>query len=905
MIVAAAILALSMSSDRIGNFMKLPDWLPDHSDSASTFGSSGHSNATHRITEQTLSAVESVFEAYHERTFYASEGRSNTWDRSVYGPRPSGSDLLDQWFTNTTDTATNVFIYSTWTNAYQRAVPDSRRLLEFDNLFRLSEWIRPFVERRTGPPWLDKGATWGMDRDIMFGSSWGPADGGLPSVDWTPNQSFRPDLASSCVPLCYCMTNSVFGPDEQTADGFLWDILKDLDSNFNALYRIEGGPLPMYSVNTNGYLAEWHNLRAWTNSAASKMSVPGIITNMFPNAGPETGLFNLTRRLAPDDYEMTTVVSSRYEVIKTIDFSVDLDLARASGTRRPTIRRDSFYYNNLSDFSYDGDGKTVWVEFTSDPSWYGDVDKLSITGYIGAGIPPAEFDRVSVDFQSGTRRASGDWLIGHEYPSGDEFCEWSWVQSLQRMKITFEKYVAETTKVENASSLLATESRALAMLDRTYEMPKWKDPGTIPMSASARDEERGMYSSLKASGGTVVTMGLAYPFTAFDSPIKLSDLISGATPEYEYSVTNDYRSIADPTVIKRRLNVGPVGAQGGVEVGDVPGMPSIPYTVEDLKRFLFDAYGHDDSIVGRYEVLALTASLNFSAIVVNITTAVDYYDYWDYLFERSVEDLLPSVEVSVPVTGWVNVNRHATVFIGGVPGLVTFDRMYPWYGPGPNGFSDGVVGSSKVLFADEVLALVSKIENDAPLVSWDSSPISLPPVSYHDEVRDRRFTWDSYHRLASSTPISGIPSGPYAKIYDEAYGSLRTKVDFEFGLRAGDYSSPQSLIPVGVHMASLQGMMATGVELSFEAVDEIYGGNLTFEIDRGPGGEVTITVYDGWGSEMSDDDWLLYIYLSAKATTVGEVVPSYGHAVAPVAVDGRLSPVIVTDWNWKALKSSR
>lgn len=900
-IVAVAILALSMSSDRIGNFMKLPDWMPDHSDSASTFGSSGHTNATHRITEQTLSAVESVFEAYHERVFYASEGRSNTWDRSVYGPRPSGSDLLDQWFTNTTDIATNVFIYSTWTNAYQRAVPDSRRLLEFDNLFRLSEWIRPFVERRTGPPWLDKGTTWGTDRDIMFGSSWGPADGDLPSVDWTPNQSFRPDLASSCVPLCYCMTNSVFGPDEQTADGFLWDVLKDLDSNFNALYRIEGGPLPTYAVNTNGYLAEWHNLRSWTNSAASKMSVPGIITNHFPLSGPEAGMTNLTRRLVPDDSYVVNITSNYVEISEKTVSKMASECISLEGNVRPGAPGVPEY----------GVGVSVAINYTSP-----EYDRVNVFGvahssladarmypsaYFDFGLPPHGTDRVEVTVEcngltiSYSKQRPFDGYYVSEVENDAEVS----------VHMRYMGWAPETNFVVRASSLLATESRALAMLDRTYEIPKWKDPGTIPMSTSARDEERRMYSSLKASGGTVVTMGLAYPFTAFDSPIKLSDLISGATPEYEYSVTNDYRSIADPTVVKRRLNVGPVGAQGGMEVGDVPGRPSVPYTVEDLKRFLLEAYGNDDSIVGQYEVLGLTASLNFSTIVVSITTAVDYYDYWDYLFERSVEDLLPSVEVSVPVTGWVNVNRHATVFIGGVPGLVTFDRMYPWYGPGPNGFSDGVVGSSKVLFADAVLAFVSKIENDAPLVSWDSSPISLPPVSYHEEVRDRRFTWDSYHRLASSTPISGVPSGPYAKIYDEAYGSLRTKVDSEFGLRAGDYSSPQSLIPVGVHMASLQGMMATGVELSFEAVEEIYGGNPTFEIDRGPGGEVTITIYDVWGSEMSDDDWLLYMYLSVKATTVGEVVPSYGHAVAPVAVDGRLSPVIVTDWNWKALKSSR
>ena len=96
--ILAAILALSISSDKIDTFMHLPDWFPTSVDAEHTFGSDDRTNCTHRTTLDTLASVESVFDAYHERVFYASEGRSNDWNRAVYGPRPT--DLQRLWFTN-------------------------------------------------------------------------------------------------------------------------------------------------------------------------------------------------------------------------------------------------------------------------------------------------------------------------------------------------------------------------------------------------------------------------------------------------------------------------------------------------------------------------------------------------------------------------------------------------------------------------------------------------------------------------------------------------------------------------------------------------------------------------------------------------------------------------------------
>lgn len=890
---AGAVFALSISSEKIDTFMHLPEWLPTSVDAEHTFGSDDRTNASHRVTDDTLAAVESVFDAYHERVFFASEGRSNDWDTAVYGPRPY--ELRELWFTNTLERSTNVFVYSTWTNEWPRATPDSRRLLEFDNLFGLAPWIPPLFTRRTGAPWLDKGDTWGRSRDIMFGSSWGPVDPDLPEVGWTDNASFRPDLAASCVPLCYCTTDTVFkvSPPPST-DGFLYDVLRGLDSHFNALYRIEGGPAPA-SVSTNGYLAEWHNSGAWTNSAAAKTSVPGVITNSFPLAGPEAGLTNLTRRLVPDDYVTPMVVTSYYENVKSVRFSIDLSRTRPNSTKRSLIRREHFRYSTISRYEFRGD-RTVLVEFESEPSSYGTVDWISGSADVGLDVGPA--DRVSVRFDGEPR--SGDWIIGHVYPSEEEICVWYWSNGpFVDLVVDYEKFVVKTGGLEKVSSLLATESRALAMLDRTYEIPELVVPSSIPQTATARDEERRFQSSLVARGARSVSVRLVCPHVSFPAPIWLSDLVSGVQPEVSYSTTSVYSSVSHPTVVERRFRGGAVGASGGLTFTFQDGLPAVPYTVYNLKAFLADTYGRtfpggNAAVYGIYPV-----DYNGSGVYVCVSSDFGS-DVIDYLFWVPVSDLLPDSPVSVSVGGSVSVSRSATAFVGGVPGLQTFDMMYPSYGPGAFGFAEGRVGSSRALYAEEVLAFVSKMSGGLPAAEWSTDPIGLPLVSSRAEIDARPFTWSSWHRLAVSQPSGGVGSGLYAKAYDETYNALRAKVDAEFRSRVGDYSGAQSVIPVSLDMADFDDVVMTGLDVTLDG-GHPFSGQLRFTLFGTLPSDAV--VWDDTGY-LEDDHVLLYVTPAVSSTGSGTVVPVRSAAKPAVAVDGRLSPVVVTDWNWNALISN-
>ena len=889
----ALLLAISISSDKIDTFMHLPDWFPTSVDAEHTFGSDERTNCSHRTTVDTLAAVESVFDAYHERVFYASEGRSNDWDVASYGPRPYESQRM--WFTNTVDRRNTCFVYSTWTNEWPRATPDSRRLLEFDNLFGLSSWIPPLFARRTGAPWLDKGDTWGRSRDIMFGSSWGPVETDLPEVGWTDNSSFRPDLASSCVPLCYCATDTVFKTSHPSADGFLWDVLRGLDSDFNALYRIEGGPLP-YPVSTNGYLAEWHNGGMWTNSAAAKTSIPGVITNKFPLAGPEAGFTNLTRRLVPDDTFDVVIVTNGYRTIsektlkKMASECIGLEGKRIYYERRGVPVTAYVYYLSPQNDRLTIGGKATPVdrEFEFNPS-----------AYFEFGNPPDGTDRVDVEL------ICEGLTISFSYEASSRDFR-SVVENDAEVSVTmkYQRFFIETNYVAKASSLLATESRALAMLDRTYEIPARVAVSNIPETATERDTKRRFTSSLFATGTTeVVLSNLGYPRTSLPEDVYLYDLVSASHPDIRYSTTNVYSQLSHPTVVERRLTGGGVGAEGGFSFGYYGDqMPSSPYTVRSLKQKLSAEFGWEWEIFQGRDIrieYVYSSPPYFPDTPFEIYMETELGFVYDTLPVRPY-DLIPA-SLRLNVGGNVSVFREASVFVGGVPSLRTLDRMYPWYGPGPYGYADGTVGSSRILFAEEVLAFLENGGYYYPSVEWPDDPISLPFRTSRAELDSRGFEWDSYHRLAVSQPSGGVGSGLSQRVYDETYGPIQAKVDAEFRSRiGGSYDSAEGLIPVSLSMAHYVDVALSGIILSpgDSSVE-----NLTFSVS-GPD-PTDIVVKDEDGRTLTDDVGLVNAYLEVSLDVRNDVYPVQSYRKHPVAVDGRLSPVIVTDWDWKSLKAQK
>ena len=907
--ILAAILALSISSDKIDTFMHLPDWFPTSVDAEHTFGSDDRTNCTHRTTLDTLASVESVFDAYHERVFYASEGRSNDWNRAVYGPRPT--DLQRLWFTNA-ESAASCFVYSTWTNDWPRATPDSRRLLEFNNVFGLARCIQPLFERRSETtPWLDKGVTWGVDRDIMFGSSWGPTNSTLPSIEWTENASFCPDLSSSCVPLCYCATDSVFHTLSPSADGFLYDLLKGLDSHFNALYRIEGGPQPEYPVSTNGWLAEWHNSGAWTNSLAAKTSVPGIITNHFPLAGPEYAMTNHTRRLVPDDYELPSYTVETNGLTEVLHERVQVKVSQSRfgspywrdgdepldpkyGVHVGFSAGGAFYYGNGSVSVH-----SFWREFSfADPYTGSEVSSRGQALIVGPRSFPVgrEPDVIKLVFD-GPRETTIDYdTLERSMDIQGWFSRY--VAYLTKTNFTFTlvaSNVVVKTNYTHASSILATESRALAMLDRTYEIPKCVVPTNIPMSSAERDTTRELRSSLQASESIEVSLQLEYPFTPLREPIDILDILCG---EYEQknSTSNSYSQLSNPTVVRRRLFGLSESAYGGFTVVPSGGLPRTDYIVGNLREFLSDMYGRQTWMHGN--LYRITSVLSYDdgfgtgyVLVCDDCTGENV----DYMHAFDLSGLVPESPVTLRIGASITVDRSATVFISGIPSLLTFDRMYPWYGPGPYGYSNGTVGKSRVMFAEEVLSFASYFVD----FEWTTTPISLPSPRFHVEINNPMYGWNSWHRIAVSPQTAGLGSGLHTRVYQEMSGSLQSKVDAEFRAEVGDYSTASTLVPASLDVVYADKRLV-GIDV-FARGDTIMN-DMTFVVNGPHPADVSIRDADG---EFPDKMPIVGWSLSLSAASVGDVYFNSANEKRPVAVDGRLSPVVVTDWNWKSLKSER
>lgn len=1027
-VVAAALLVSSLRSDKIDTFMHLPSWMPYSVDAEHTFGAGDLRER--RISDQTLAAVESVFEAYHERVFYASESRSNDWDRATYGPR--ATDMQQMWFTNVMGTG-SCFVYSTWSGRYARATPDSRRLLEFDNAFALAPYIPGLFARRSGEPWLDRGDTWGHRRDIAFGTSWDSRIQAVPAgAGWTGPDGDPPlDLANSCVPLCYCATDSVFNvASDMSEDGYLWEFLKKFDSKVNALYRIEGGPFPSYPVSTNGWLAAWHNSRGWTNSVAYRTSVPGIITNRYPAAGPERGLYNFTRRLVPDDIGKSVVTNveavrlgtqtcfldpmdeiaypvahkSRYDPL-TVAGSYEIvpsgggywpqrrgvfhysagpgtrvrDLAGglmlvfgqsyipSSGTGYLEIGVAGTYPQVSLDFSRDsygrpqrlltsvkasGDTDTLYYDWVgNEPRCPGADASVSTyhefvpiecpegTAYVtlagtrlDEGASVGYVSAFETTYSGGLyldRDAQGnvylDYVVddrggAHWEVDGSWLWPGYWPQDVE---IEFWRTV--TNVVTNAtSSVLATETRALAMLDRTYEIPEYVRPVKVPMTEGARDETIHMSAQCRIEGSRSVIVdfnGGPYGYIR-DGPVYLADLIRGSAGNSSYSSSNSYSEVAFPDVVTRRMYGDELS---GVSAGLSFNMPGISrpeegtYYVWELKEMFRDRrvgdYGYDFKAGDVLELQSVAFYLDDTGfvlvpqlIIYNRNTRESFI-LNDSFAGVGIEEYYPTEPVIVGVSGYAKFSRKAVVHVGGIPGRSSFDQMYPHYGPGPYGYARGVVYRSNVVVAETVLRFLANDDAFFPSVHWEGDEtIALPGVSTAQDLALRPFTWDSWHRVQVCPSSTALGAGLAFRLRDEVARGLTEKVDEAFADIVGKgYRDPDKLIPVSGSMLDWAGGEGEGIEL-FEIGFEGEAPPLTTNVlmtvlgpyppddDTGQAG-IDISV-----DNLSDDVALGSPAVGMTANmTPGRPPELKASLRPPVAVDGRASPMVVTEWKWKAL----
>lgn len=928
MIILSLLLALSISSEKIDTFMHLPDWFPTAVGSEHTFGSADHLNATHRTTLDTLAAVESVFDAYHERVFYASDSFAPDWDRGIYGPKPA-EGLQTVWFTNTLVSAPGCFVYSSWTNSWPRAAPESRRLLEFANVFALAKWLPDLFGMRTGTPWLDKGETWGTDRTVMFASSWGPGKKSVPDdVPWTEARPLGPDEVDfdSMIPLCYCTNDAVFvtaGIDGKDY-GLVYRMLSSVDRTFNALgYGVTNAAGE--TVKRGGILGEWDTV-GFSNSLARTTTVPGIIMNHFPSADPEYGMTNLTRRLVPDDYRgnMLSVESNKWKEVLhvTKKFSVSEDTGFAFYSPRgsyDTLDIQPVYgvpvtYGAYASTVMYTEGR-VWAVLHATVSLESPYDGSSLSqdhsGYpysIPNFYEPVDRrpDFVKVIFD-GPREGTVDFSVfqhvGYLGGSNYQYRTEGWAPDQLSATLVASNLVV-STNYANASSLLATESRALAMLDRTYEL------GPFLTTNGPRKAEVTRYrADAKHEMKIPITIkSFSGPPFVIDPIITLGDISLG-TPEYQKS--NSVEEVVEDAPFTREFaRFSGEAATGGLLVNGLveDDVPVLVVTAGEL----LDVYGgwiEEGAYLVHWEDAKVSSRggklvAEVSSILVSSTLGRRY----SYVFSNDATDsvrdgLKLTANASVTKTAWYAVSDRLS------REYYEHEKNLSRVAPGPQGFRDGRVSKSVVELFSGLLFMCSYVDPEqGPLDShWFPGMYcaSLPTMRPEDDedLDDHPpvpFVFEPYFRICGEgfTSHSSVPGKLYAA-RDDVRSRAILRLSREVVGSGGSMSSAVDVVPIRSAESVFKPWAIAGVSL----VDRHMLSNVAVErSDRVPDG---IAVLDpNTGNVIPNDEPVARIWVGAAPWPSSSADIDKTKLHPAVAVDGRVEPVIVTDWSWEALKSS-
>lgn len=858
--LTAIILAVSIESSSINTFMRLPPWIPKSADAAHTFGSEDHTNATRRTTADTLSAVESVFDAYYERMFFMSEGRSNDWDTAQYGPRPSTvRDLQLVEFTNFPHYASSMFVYRPAdTNAtdYPRQVTDTRRLVEFPNLFALADKITLDIFDEGGLVYgtregifLPYKPTWiGDYRRVVYpGSSWMPGELHPDEFDWREGFPSLSEWAftNCCLPVYECATDGIFRVTEEyrIPNGFYnlhtrWLLSFDFGELFSGYHGSEGP-----------YINTLEDSRPWVDA-----TVPDIIRAEFPLSSPESGITNRTRRLMKDDY-LTYDVTFEETLIESKEVTLDLSEVRPEDSAWGGEMDYDYDYTRLKSYEFDFASNTLTRASLETSEWTPAYDAISWSGNKQVDAPD-DYDRVEV---FGTSPYAGGYVLSDAY-GGDGL--WHWEGSEAGILFNFYKNIATTNAVHTNSSIVATESRILSMLDRSYEIADKRFPA-------------GMYS---------VTSNLMRTISSSVSSSGYSDFFPPATgdgwEQGEDDCTVILRADTDTEATISLKTDSFTWREDVTGPDENYNLTRAKFRFSGLKTELGGIAYTSTGFDAEYKTNGITPIAG-SAFTHSLRTASG-----DVIL-RSTENISgASVEARVSLVS-KEPRIHVGINYNQVAGLMTttpamrdcINQLYPWYGPGRLSFSTLRVEDCIVTLGAAIELLKGVRQPDNKFIDHDSWTLPLTDLNYSDFTDTRAYTRKFLYSVRYK---SAAQNASIVNLVYEALGSgwardeLISKCTEEMG---GEFS-PYSL---------LVGDIKVLVKNSF-GIARYKGGSYFIRCPKGSNTCFPV-LYAGFSvNHTGEDPDLDY----EKAFT------------APVSADLLLSdPLISTQWKWHALKTER
>ena len=869
---------VTISSDGLWHFMRQPSngfRYPSSVSSVHTFGSSDRTNASHRITREDVASVETLFEAYFERVFFASEGLSNNWDVAAYGPRA----MTDQFLCDVSFAASNggdrvTFEYT----PVSREMPGTLRFADTNLVNVWDGMVLNLLLRGAGEAkLLDRGPTWGdhtslPDRRVWWSSSILPFAEFPGEFDWTEGP--WPDghsFVSNFVPVC------AFQPREDGPDrGFPWY------------------PDVRHTVHFADELFSWNEVLRDTASYRSALGVDRLgqadyrfVTNTLPDVlssafgyPPDDAYGGYVARLVPDEYVDVDAVES------TSGGWFAYDLAPESvsvlGAWKPWIGIET------------GEPETTtWAAAVTDPEprWYsvsGDDARFDVEtaasgvnyefrAYGGPVVSVISTDAAGWGADSAAPYFGNDlgYFVVQTDSSGVGTNGW-WedLGPTEGTKIMYYKTEVVTNSVTTNVSYLATTSRILAAHDRTMELPNFEGYDCQFVS------QRVVRCEKSAEGGYEMPSSLYMDFEQgtfrLDPPVVLGDLsyvvsertnstdvaYEGQDPRCDCAYLRCPKPHAGLTVAGGRV-VGPI--TWDLKAEDI----HFPSAEGELHGVLFVRYDPSDQTM-HYGVTPM-----YSAAVTGVVALC--------IRDTGFDATLP---LNVMYSCHAEAEARKTEFVGSDI-AASFGKCFPAYTPGFRGA--GRVRSVRCLFPSSVIYDI------------DDDPY-YPPFS---EVHYGRGKTE--YRFSAPEFSSWVSRSTFPAAYAAARENVRQRAVDGVGVPATDAGLMGILrVEPGDYDIAAVRTTVPGGTINFRAYIDNYNEDKS---DFG----VTVDFRDGRGRAFkfpgSDNPTSEYekltVYFSFNFNTFVRAVAAPTFDIPQsCSATGRTSAGIVADWDFRALRPS-
>lgn len=868
---------VTISSDGLWSFMRQPSnglQYPSSVSSVHTFGSSDRTNASHRITREDVASVETLFEAYFERVFFASEGLSNNWDVDAYGPRAmTDQSLRDVSFAASNGGERVTFAYA----PASREMPGTLRFAETNLVNVWDGMVLNLLRRGAGEAkLLDRGPTWGdhtslPDRRVWWSSSLLPFAELPGEFDWTEGP--WPDghsFVSNFVPVC------AFQPGDGPDRGF---------PRYPDIRR---------TVHFADELFSWHEVLRDPASYRSALGVDRLgqadyrfVTNTLPDVlssafgyPPDDAYGGYVARLVPDEY--VDVDAGESTLGRWFAYGLAPESVSALGAWEPWIGIET------------GEPETtVWALATMDPeprrySVSGDDARFDVgtaaSGtldefYIYGGPVVSVISTDAAGWGADSAAPYFGYDLGGFVAQTDSSGVgtngwWEYIGPPEGSEMMYYKTEVVTNFVTTNVSYLATTSRILAVHDRTMELPVPDWGGCQFVSQRVVRCEKSAEGSYEMSAS--LYMDFEQGTFRLDPPVVLGDL------SYVVSERTNSTDVAyewqDPRCDCAYLRCPKPYAGLTVAGGRVVGPITWDFKAEDI-RYPFADGEYSGVLVAQYDPGDQSVHYGvdpmYSALVTGVVARC--------IRETGFDATLP---LSVMYSCHAEAEAGKTEFVGSDI-AASFGKCFPAYTPGFRGA--GRVRSVRCLFP-------SSVDYDI-----DDDPY-YPPFGELPYGRGK-----TEYRFFAPEFSSGASRSTFPAAYATARKSVRQRAVEGVGVPATDAGlmSILRVEPGDYDIAAVRTTVPEGV-IDFRAYISNYNDDQSYF-------GVTVVIRDGRGrafkfpgsSDPTREYENLTVYFSFNFDAFVKVgaAPTFDVPQSRSAT-GRTSAGIVADWDFHALRPS-